>query len=168
MPAGPTTEVATVVGNMFLTFPSVRMDLAQTKAVTVAYVAQLKHLPLWAIETGCKSCISRDLAFPPSAGELRAACERAVQPVRDEEAALRKVLDAEVYHSAPASERQRVIKGFAELTAEIREANGMAGGKVAPAFTRPVYGTPTSLSEEAAAKFHAKYPNPEPRAEDFA
>lgn len=112
-PCGELAEAALLISEMFMSFASVRMTEQQAEKTASAYLAQVQHLPLWAIETGCQSCIARDLAFPPSAGELRAACERVVQPSRDEEAEIRKVLDAEVYHSRPDAERERVNAGFA-------------------------------------------------------
>jgi len=46
--------------------------------------------------------------------------------MRDEEAEIRRVLEAEVYHSAPKTERERITKGFVELIAELKQSNGMA------------------------------------------
>jgi hypothetical protein len=152
-------EIAKVVGNMFLLFPSVRMGLDQTKAVTAAYVAHLKDLPLWAIETGCKSAVAKGLAFPPSAPELRASAEQALQPIRDEEAAIRKVLDAQIYHSRPQAERERVKQGFADLLAELKQTNSMEPqGKTGQKFTQPTNGSLTQLSDHALAAFNAKAP----------
>jgi hypothetical protein len=153
-------EIAKVVGNMFLLFPSVRMGLDQTKAVTTAYVAHLKDLPLWAIEAGCKSAVAKGLAFPPSAPELRASAEQALQSIRDEEAAILKVLDAQVYHSAPKAERERIKAGFQGLLTELSQTNSVTP-KPKPAFTRPKNGTPTTLSDDALRSHLAKYP---PRA----
>jgi hypothetical protein len=143
---------------MFLLFPSVRMGLDQTKAVTAAYVAHLKDLPLWAIEAGCKSAVAKGLAFPPSAPELRASAEQALQPVRDEEAAIRKVLEAQVYHSAPKAERERIKAGFQSLLSELRQTNSMEKPKAGKAHTRTANGSLTQLSDDALAAFKAKAP----------
>jgi hypothetical protein len=153
-------EIAKVVGNMFLLFPSVRMAIDQTKAVTAAYVGHLKDLPLWAIEVGCKSAVAKGLAFPPSAPELRASAEQALQPVRDEEASIRKVLDAEIYHSAPKAERERIKAGFQTLLAELRQTNAMDRKPVGKAHAQRVYGTETQLSDHALEAFNRKAPKP--------
>lgn len=137
---------------------TVRLNRDEAANTAVAYLAQVKHLPLWAIQAGCQSCIARNNPFPPSAGELRTACEKAVQPLRDEEAEIRKVLDAEVYHSAPKAERERVKAGFRELLAELRQTNSMDRKPAGKAHTQRVYGTSTSLSDHALEAFNRKAP----------
>jgi hypothetical protein len=167
IPLGNIAEAGVIIGQMFAGYLTVRLSEQQASEAVAAYLAQVKHLPLWAIQTGCQSCIARNNPFPPSAGELRAACERAVQPLRDEEAEIRKVLDAEVYHSAPAAERERIKKGFADLLAELKQTNSMTPA-AKPSFSRPKQGTPTQLSREVLEKQWARYgggPQPEPEVE---
>jgi hypothetical protein len=140
---------------------TVRLNRDEAANTAMAYLAQVKHLPLWAIQAGCQSCIARNNPFPPSAGELRTACERAVQPVRDEEAEIRKVLDAEIYHSRPQAERERVKAGFQALLAELKQTNSMEPqGKTGAKFTRPVNGSVSQLSDHALEAFNRKAPKP--------
>lgn len=136
----------------------VKIDRDQAANTASAYLAQIKHLPLWAIEAGCQSCIARNNPFPPSAGELRAACENAVQPLRDEEAEIRKVLEAEIYHSAPKAERERITKGFGDLIAELKHSNAMERKPDGKAHKRTIYGTDSRLSDHALAAFQKKVP----------
>jgi hypothetical protein len=86
---------------MFVAFPMVKLSPEQAATTIAVYVAQLRDFPLWAIETGCQSCIAKATPFPPSAGELREACLRAVTPLAEEAAQLRSVLEAEVYTTPP-------------------------------------------------------------------
>lgn len=157
---GNGADAAFAIGQMFQSYLTVRLNEQQSADAITAYVAQIRHLPLWAIQTGCQSCIARNNPFPPSAGELRTACEKAVQPLRDEEAEIRKVLDAEIYHSAPKAERERIKAGFQALLTELSQTNSVTP-KPKPAFTRPKNGTPTTLSDDALRVHLAKYP---PRA----
>jgi tetrahydromethanopterin S-methyltransferase subunit F len=159
-PVGNIAEAGVIIGQMFAGYLTVRLSEQQAAEAVSAYLAQVKHLPLWAIQTGCQSRIARNNPFPPSAGELRAACEKAVQPIRDEEAEIRKVLDAEIYHSAPKAERERIKAGFQALLTELSQTNSVTP-KPKPAFTRPKNGTPTTLSDDALRAHLAKYP---PRA----
>jgi hypothetical protein len=155
-PLGNIAEAGVIIGQMFAGYLTIRLSEQQASEAVAAYLAQVKHLPLWAIQTGCQSCIARNNPFPPSAGELRTACEKAVQSIWAEEAEIRKVLDAEIYHSAPKAQRERIKAGFQSLLAELKQTNAMQP-KPKPRFTRPSFGTSTTLSEEAAAKFAAKY-----------
>jgi hypothetical protein len=155
-PCGELSAAAELISQMFTGYMTVRLNRDEAANTAAAYLAQVKHLPLWAIQTGCQSCIARNNPFPPSAGELRAACEKAVQSIWAEEAEIRKVLDAEIYHSAPKAQRERIKAGFQSLLAELRQTNAMQP-KPKPRFTRPSFGTSTTLSGEAAAKFAAKY-----------
>jgi tetrahydromethanopterin S-methyltransferase subunit F len=156
IPNGNAADAAFAIGQLFQSYLTVRLTEQQSADAITAYLAQVKHLPLWAIQTGCQSCIARNNPFPPSAGELRTACEKAVQSIWAEEAEIRKVLDTEIYHSAPKAQRERIKAGFQTLLAELKQTNSMQP-KPKPRFTRPSFGTSTTLSEEAAAKFAAKY-----------
>lgn len=119
MPAA-VEQVAIRVGEMFFSFPSVKMDAPTAKKTTAAYVAKLQHLPFWAIECGCCECEKRDCPFPPSAGELLSACERAVDPAWKEAADLRKILEAQIYHEPTEGERARIQAGFDKLLADLQ------------------------------------------------
>ena len=82
---------------MFDAWPCVRMDASKSKAVAVTYTDQLRDLPIWAIRAGVFDCQRRAESFPPSAGELRSACEARTLIFREEAAKLSKVLNAEIY-----------------------------------------------------------------------
>lgn len=155
-------QVAIRIGEMFFSFPSVKMDASTAKKTTAAYVAKLQYLPFWAIERGCCECEKRDCPFPPSAGELLSACERAVKSAWDESSDLRKILEAQVYHEPSEGERARIKAGFDKLLADIRlnepfkprrkardARNAPPLGEVPEQDTRPL----PMLSEEAMAKF---------------
>ncbi len=82
---------------MFDAWPGVRMDASKSKGVAVTYTDQLRDLPIWAIRAGVFDCQRRADPFPPSAGELRLACEAKTLIFRDEAAKIAKVLTAEIY-----------------------------------------------------------------------
>jgi hypothetical protein len=158
-PIGNVAEAGVLIGQMFAGYATVRLTEEQAASTVAAYLDQVRHLPLWAVQTGCRACVARNNPFPPSAGELRAACEKAVQPIRDEEAEIRKVLEAEVYHSRPEEERERVIAGFKALLPQIELNSSMEPPlRIGQKFTRPVNGTATQLSEHALTAFNAKSP----------
>lgn len=118
-------DLAEVIMALFDNYPTVRMDKAKTANVTAAYLEQVGHIPLWALLAGRDECVSRDTAFPPSAGELRAASERAMEDYQDEYFQLSHILDAEVYVEISDEERARVREGLAQLARDISTSNSM-------------------------------------------
>lgn len=98
-----------------------KMDAGMAARTAAAFAEQLKYLPLWAIQAGCDEWAGKDEPFPPSAGQLKAACERAVQPVRDEAGAIRKILEAEVYtpNVRSAAARDVISRGFQDLRTDL-------------------------------------------------
>lgn len=148
-----------MISQMFLSYMTVRIDRDQAASTAAAYLAQIKHLPLWAIQIGCQSCIARNNPFPPSAGELRAACERAVQPLRDEEAAICKVLEADVYHQT--ADGRKLSDRCRNAIAELVEANSMEKAKRKRQLKEPINGSVTQLSDGALELFNRKAPAPD-------
>lgn len=106
--------IATLVGQMFRNYPTINMTAERTREVLVAYVEQLKHLPMWAIEIGCQSCIARNTPFPPSAGELRAACEMATKDFETEMKGLQEVLSAEVFDEPEIPEPTTYFQSYVD------------------------------------------------------
>lgn len=102
---------------MFYAWPTVRLDDDKAIGVATAYASQVEHLPIWAVEAGIRECQGRKTAFPPSAGELKAACETKVTAFEDELIALQRILNAEIYeptkHGAEAIERVRRLAATA-------------------------------------------------------
>jgi hypothetical protein len=121
-PEGASNAAAAAISRMFMSFASVsRMDASMAARTAVAFAEQVKYLPLWAIQAGCDEWAGKDEPFPPSAGQLKAACERAVQVVRDEAGQIRKVLEAEVYtpNARTAKARAVISGGFKNLRQEL-------------------------------------------------
>lgn len=89
-----------------------------------AYAADLAHFPLWAIDAGCMAVIGGKTdgskAFAPSSLELRDACAKAIEPVRQEIAEIGSVLDAEVYHEPTVAEREKIHAEFRKLVEDLK------------------------------------------------
>lgn len=116
---GERPGMARAVAAMFTGFPSVRMDAEEAKTTTAMYVSCVAHLPLWAVEQGCRAAVERKSPFPPSSGEFKAFCEAAAKEARDERTDLEAILNADVYRVPPADERERIKRGFCELLRDL-------------------------------------------------
>ena len=90
-------DLAERILRMFYAWPTVRLDEDKALGVAQTYAEQVQSFPMWAIAAAIAECQGRKIPFPPSAGELRAACQAKVQPYNDELAGLRRVLEAEIY-----------------------------------------------------------------------
>ena len=117
--SGDQSIMALRIVEMFDGFPTVRMTERQAADTASAYVSVVAGLPTWAVERAVRICIGRATPFPPSAGEFRAACELAVQEVREELADLDHILDANICHEATPDERAKRKADFAALRGDL-------------------------------------------------
>lgn len=117
-------EIVERIARLFMRFPSSRLPDDVAKATLSAYAQDLSGFPLWAIDRAFMAVISGQAggskAFVPSSLELRAACDKAMQPIRDEVADISKILDAETYREPTADEKARVAAQFRELVDELK------------------------------------------------
>jgi hypothetical protein len=100
-----------------------------------AYSMAVEDYPFWAVRMAIKNFIrgkadGANPAFLPSSPELASEVNRIVQPYRTEKHNLTAILEAEVYSEVPPEERERMIKRFEALLAELR-ANGKLQGDAA-------------------------------------
>jgi hypothetical protein len=110
----------------FDAWPTVRMDAEKAAGVARTYATQLEHLPMWAVDSGIAECQRRNNPFPPSAGELRAACETKISAFQAEIADLNKILTAEVYTPNTDEDRKRVLTDMPKLMKDIGGTNGVS------------------------------------------
>ena len=71
-------ELAIELTKLFLGFPSHRGDGERHKGTIAVYVEALEGLPLMAVQMGRGKVLQDGGAFPPSAGDFRAVCQRFV------------------------------------------------------------------------------------------
>lgn len=139
-------DMAEVILGLFDAYPSVKMDKAKSQSVAKKYIDVIGAIPLWAVLQGRDEMLRRDLAFPPSAGELRAAAERAADSFRQELAELTHIVEAKVYTEVSAEARERMKVGINALLADLRRANGMVEN--APRKAPDARDTQKPLSDE--------------------
>jgi hypothetical protein len=112
-----TASIAARVSRLFLRFPaSGQADDAQV----AAYVADLVMLPLWAIDKGILRAIAKGGQYAPSSPILRQLCEDELAPIRAEAAAIKAVLEAQVYHEPTETEREEINRRFQELLGNLK------------------------------------------------
>lgn len=119
VPVGDRAAVQ-IIAQLFLGFHGARGSHDETAAQLALFASQVADLPVWAVQSGCGDLLRRNIAWPPSVGQVRAACEAACQPHRQELAQIEAVLNADVYHEATPSERERVKAEFQKLADDLK------------------------------------------------
>lgn len=116
---GERAAIEASVEAMIAGYLSVRVDKDQAKIVRAAYVTHLLTYPLWAVHAGCRACAARDNPFPASPGELRAAVDEAMKPVRQEMHDLAAILSANTYAVADDAARARVSEIYEKFKRDL-------------------------------------------------
>lgn len=116
---GDRNEIARTIGQMFLAYQQVKLGQDETRATVALYVAQVQEFPQWAVQQGCQKIIQRPIAWPPSAGEMRAAVEKEARAAVDERETINSVLNADVEHLPEPGDRERMKAGFRDLVTEL-------------------------------------------------
>jgi hypothetical protein len=108
------------IAQLFLGFHGQRGSHDETAAQLALFASQVADFPLWAVQSGCGDLLRKNVAWPPTVGQVRAACSVACQSSRDEFAQINQILSADVYHEPGESEREAVQRKFADLLAELK------------------------------------------------
>lgn len=136
-------DAAEAVLTMFDAWPGVKMDGNKVKGVAVTYTDVLRDLPLWAIRQGVADCQRKAAAFPPSAGELRAAALARVGVFQAEAKSIERVLKAEIFIANP--------KRADEVKARVRQAARKLGAPFRPTHLKPDFREESSDAERRLA-----------------
>lgn len=117
-------DVARAVADLLHAFPHAKVDAAEAKRTITAYGEALADLPVWAlVETvGAfkRGEVEREThTFAPSVAELRREVEKRLAPVYAEGAQIAKILEAKVVDPVTEDERERAVKRWDEIRAEI-------------------------------------------------
>jgi len=121
---GDRNEIARTIGQMFLAYQQVKLGPDETRATVALYVAQVQEFPQWAVSKGCEKIIQRPIAWPPSAGEMRAAVQNEARDVQDEHALITSVLNANIEQECAPGDREKMRQGFKEVIAELGGIKG--------------------------------------------
>lgn len=118
-------EIGKRVNALLLGFSDGGQDARNYAAKVQLIVSGLIVFPLWAIDEMCRrfrdGTAGVKTAFAPNVAQLISLCREIVQPVRNERARIKSVLDARVYRLADWEERERVTHLVTEFQAEMRE-----------------------------------------------
>ena len=109
-----------MLAQLFLGFHGARQGQEETAAQLALFASQLADLPIWAIQVGCGDILRRNVAWPPSVGQVRAACVEACEKQRAELADIDAILNADVWHEPTDNERAKVNEGFQKLVQELK------------------------------------------------
>lgn len=128
--AASDSEIDFMLSSLFMAFPT-----GAAPQIGV-YRAALRGMPAWAIRLACSAWITGkgggNLAFAPSAPQLRAEAEGRVIPLRIEAADIGKILGAEVVREPSPEERERVLAKFSKLSADLAAAKSIQAASEPP------------------------------------
>ena len=98
-----------------------KIDAADVDVYTRAVVATLASYPAFAAQAACDPLrgLPSRLKWSPSIAELRQACERELEPLRQDAARRARAAQCRRSPPRPEAERQRVADGFRALTARL-------------------------------------------------
>lgn len=116
-------DAARAIAQMFLAYPQLRLGPDEARATIAVYVSQVQEFPAWAVVAGCQKIIQRPIAFPPSAGELRAAVADETGWVKTEAWKLGHILSAEIEEPRAAVAADEMRARFANLRQEFAAAD---------------------------------------------
>ena len=109
-----------MLAQLFLGFHGGRNGQDETAAQLALFANQLADLPIWAVQAGCGEILRRNVAWPPSIGQLRAACVAACEKQKAELADIAAILNADVWHDPNEIEREKVNEGFQKLIEDLK------------------------------------------------
>jgi hypothetical protein len=125
------SDVAQLIGQLFLGFGSARADADDAQAVTAQYCIALGGLPLWAIREACRKfargsvteaeCPKWNRSFAPSSAQLSTLANAIASPLYKEIRKIDDVLTGYIPYVPDEQERQQVLHGFTELREMLRE-----------------------------------------------
>lgn len=117
-------DLITIIGRMLAGYPSVRQSGDDARTLLLAYVTMVEDYAPWAVTEAVRRWQAtatgegRTLAFPPSAAELREACQSVVWRYQAERGKLKQALEAKT-QPIPKGEHSRVSAGLDALRDEI-------------------------------------------------
>ena len=146
-------EAYQLIAQLFLAFHGARVSAEEAGAQLALFAVQVAELPLWAIRAGCGELIRKDASWPPSAGQVRAACERACEADRDEYRRLNQIFSAQQVHEPDEAERARVTEAFEKLAKDI----GLRDPYATEKLRRDAPSAPKETHDEALARLAREY-----------
>lgn len=117
-------DLVTAIGRMLAGYPSVRQSGDDARTLLLAYVSMVEDFAPWAVTEAVRRWQTtatgegRTLAFPPSAAELREACQSVVWRYQAERGKLKQALTAKT-QPIPKDEHSRVSAGLDDFRAEL-------------------------------------------------
>jgi hypothetical protein len=114
------SDVAQLIGQLFLGFGSARANVDDAQAVTAQYCIALAGLPLWAIREACRKFASGNVtawecphwnrSFAPSSAQLSTLANAIASPLYEEARKIDDVLTGYIRHVPDERERQESIR----------------------------------------------------------
>lgn len=117
--------IGTMIASLRSVMPS--HDNSDPVQIVAMYRSALSRFPEWAVAQVCRAFLEGraggSTTFAPTPADIASRCEALVQPHKDEQEQIGRILEAEVRHDPSEDERERVARGLRELAASIGKGN---------------------------------------------